>query len=913
MTRAPGRRNRSRNKRRRWLRATLWVGLVLAVVALGLAAGAVAATLKTLPSVTSNKPRPRATSIIYDVYRQPVTKIYNVENREPIPIDEVPVYVQNAFVAVEDERFWKHRGVDPIGIARALYNDLRGRRWAEGASTITQQLARNAFPIGHERTMRRKVQEAILALELERRFTKKEILEMYLNQIHFGRDAYGIEAAAQTYFGKRAKDLTLAEGALLAGLPQAPNYYEPIDHPDKARERRDIVLDLMVKNGFITAEEAAAAKREPVKTIRPRKYADYKAPHFVDYVLAQLLERFPADQVYQGGLKVYTTLDPTIQEAAENAVKKHLEKYPVTSGKDYPEAAVVVLEQETGYIRAMVGGRTHSKVLELNRAWYNPRARCCTRQPGSAFKPLAVYLPALEKGYTAASVFDDAPKDYPGSGGKNWTPKNFDNKYSGPITIREAVRRSVNTVAVQVLDRIGIETGYRSAERLGITTLVPSGPVNDKNLAMALGGLTRGASVLDMARAYAAIANGGVRVEPIAILRVEDASGNVLLENRPRRTRVIKRPEVAYLMLDIMRSGVEGPNSGWINTMSTAWRARVPAIDSKGKQVGFWPTAGKTGTTSDNKDIWFVGFTPRYTAAVWIGKDNPSGTGSLPRDMLSSWQPAWIFRDTMAVALKGQMPVPFPRPKGLVTGIKVSARTGLLAVAATPPEWVRSEVFLPGTEPKEYDPGWTKVRVCEDRPDLLYDAACGCKPQDRYFPLSTGSAAAGQTPESPGQEAPGTTQAAARPWWERLGPPHARSCTEGGTPLPEPGSPAAGAEGTALPGATGDAGGGSDTGGPSAPPPGEGEAQGAPLVAFQVTARLGALEPRQLRFRAGERVRLTITADEDHTLVAPDLGIQWQVRGGASTQVEFAVSRPGVYQIRCASHAGESIRLIVES
>lgn len=885
MTHAPGTRNRSRRKRRRWLRLALWAGVVLVVAGLGLAVGMVAGALKTLPSVTSNKPRPRATSVVYDVYRQPITKIYNVENREPIPIDEVPVYVQNAFVAVEDERFWKHRGVDPIGIARALYNDIRGRRWAEGASTITQQLARNSFPIGRERTLRRKVQEAILALELERRFTKKEILEMYLNQIYFGRDAYGIEAAAQTYFGKKARDLTLAEGALLAGLPQAPNAYEPIDHPDKARERRDVVLDLMVQNGFITAEEAAAAQKEPVKTVGPRKYADYKAPHFVDYVLALLLERFPADQVYQGGLKVYTTLDPAIQEAAEAAVKKHLAKHPVRPGQDYPEAAVVVLDQETGYIKAMVGGRTHSKVLELNRAWYNPRARCCARQPGSAFKPLAVYLPALEKGYTAASVFDDSPKSYPGTGGKEWTPKNFDNKYSGPITIREAVRRSVNTVAVQVLDRIGIETGYRSAERLGITTLVPSGPVNDRNLAMALGGLTRGASVLDMARAYAAIANGGYRVEPIAILRVEDVNGNVLLENRPRRTKVIQRSEVAYLLLDILRSGVEGPQSGWVNPMSTAWRARVPAIDSRGKQVGYWPTAGKTGTTSDNKDIWFVGFTPRYTAAVWIGKDNPSRAGSLPRDMLSSWQPAWIFRDTMAKALAGQPPLPFPRPKNLVTGVKISARTGLLAVAATPPEWVRSEVFLPGTEPKEYDPGWIKVKVCQDRPDLLYDASCGCKPEDRYFPQTPGSAAPGDAATDAGT--------APQPWWERLGPPPSRSCT--------------GQETDVLQGA-----GGGYSAAPAPPPSPPDESRPAAPVTFHITARQGALEPHQLRFRAGERVRLAITAEVDHTLQAPELGLQWQVWGGTTAEVEFTVSTPGVYQIRCASHAGEMLRLIVE-
>lgn len=897
---------KGKGRRRRFRRMMKWTfiaGTVAFIVGLGVATGVVAGALRTIPTIADKKPKPILSSRVFDADGQEITKLYRTENRLPVSIDRLPRHAQDAFVAVEDERFWQHPGVDATAIARALYNDIRNRP-LQGASTITQQLARNAFPIGRERSMRRKIQEAVLALELERRYTKKEILEMYLNQIYFGRDAYGLEAAAQTYFGNTAEKLTLAEAALLAGLPQAPNDYEPIGNPENARKRRNVVLGLMAQNGFVAAAAAEKAQGEPVKTVPQRSYIDYPAPHFVDYVLAQLLQKYPAEQVYQGGLRVYTTLDLKVQKAADEALAKHLDKdWPLNGKKEAPQAAMVVLDQQTGYVKAIVGGRSHHKVLELNRAWYNPRAGCCVRQPGSAFKPLAVYLPALQKGLTAATVFEDNLADYP-SGTGDWTPKNYDHKYLGPTTLREAVRRSINTVAVKTLQKVTVRTGYEMAEKLGISTLVPTGPTSDKNLAMALGGLTRGASVMDMARAYAAIANGGNRIEPIAILRVEDTNGNVLEQNRPTRTQVVK-PETAYVMTDILRSGVENqPNGGWLSNWGTATGAKVPN----------WPTAGKTGTTSDNKDIWFVGFTPRYTAAVWIGYDNPRRSDSLPKQMMSGKQPSWIFRDAMAEVHKGLKPQEFPKPgRGLVTRA-VSVVSGNLASEETPAAWVRKELFVAGTEPKTYDGGWVKMVVCKEKPETLFDDACGCTPEERWFLPA---------PEGAAKAAIGRLYA---PTASCLGVPAEGGDTQGGAQpgdngaepgTTQPGTPAGGNGGTpgtdtgAGAGAGGGAGAGNNQGDGSQQPP-AGDTGADSVTTLRVTAGTGGFSPSVLRAQAGSRVRLSVQAvDSDHRLESPELGIVLPVAAGLTGTVEVIAPKSGAYLIRCALHGNETIRLVV--
>ncbi len=870
---------KSRTKKgRRWRRRLVIAALGLAVVILagaGVAAALLAGALRGVPSVTTYQPRARASSFILDRNGDTVTRILGAENRQPIPLECpaqpaagreaescVPKHVQDAFVAVEDERFWQHRGVDVVAVLRALYNDLLNRP-IQGGSTITQQLARNAFPIGSERTLRRKVQEAFLALELERRYTKKEILEMYLNQIFFGRDAYGIEAAARTYFGKPARNLSLAEGALLAGLPQSPNFYDPTQNPAAALRRRNLVLDLMVRNGFITSPMALAAKAQPLG-VTPPPPRNYPAPHFVDYVLAQLLRRYPAEKVYGGGLRVYTTLDLRVQQAAEKAVQEVLAKEFPTGKEEPPQAAVVVLEQETGYVRAMVGGRTHHRTLELNRAWYDERAGCCARQPGSAFKPLAVYVPALSQGMTPATVVDDRPMSYKTPQG-TWQPKNYDRVYRGPTTFREAVRRSVNTVAVQTLEKVGVDEGLATAQRLGISTLVTAGPVNDRNLALALGGLTKGASVLDMARAYAAIANGGYRVEPVAILRVEDSYGNVLENNRPKKERVIK-PEVAYLMTDILRTVVERPRSGgWLENWGTGEGAKVPN----------WPTAGKTGTTEEQQDVWFVGFTPYLTAAVWIGYDNPEKPRKLPPRFVGGRQPAAVFKSLMTAAHAGLKPSKeFPLPPGVkLVRVPVSALSGLRPGPETPPEMVRTELFPAGKAPTGTDPGWIPLRVCRDKPDLAYEDGCSCQPATRYFSKADGGAGlprvtcSGNTLPPPASE--GEPAAPSGP-----------TAPQEGAPSPEDGGSTGGAQ------------------------------EGGAANPLELTAAAGVLSPTVLTAPAGP-ITLRITArDAAHRLRIPDLGVVLDLAAGATTTVTVR-PEPGSYLIICDLHEGEVARLVV--
>lgn len=850
------------NRRRRWTVFLLMAAAAMSAVVAGVITGATAGALRTIPALAGTAPRPSLSSTILDAQDKPITNVYDTENRERVKIDTIPEHVQNAFIAVEDERFWKHYGIDFQGIARALYNDIFNRR-LEGGSTITQQLARNAFPIGRERTLRRKVQEAILAIELERRYTKKEILEMYLNHIYFGRDAYGIEVASRTYFGKPAKDLSPAEGALLAGLPQAPNTYEPIGNPEAARRRRNVVLELMAKQGYITADGAAAAKQEPVTTVAAQKSLANPEAHFVDYVLAQMLKKYPPEQVYRGGLKIYTTLDTQTQKAAVDAISRYLDKdFPLGQGKEQPQAALVVLDQQTGEIRAMVGGRSHERMLELNRAWYDPDAGCCARQPGSAFKPVAVYLSALERGFTPASVMEDAQKGYPTPEGE-WTAKNFDDTYRGPTSLREAVRRSVNTVAVHTLYAIGERAGYEMAERLGITTLVPRGRTNDHNLSLALGGLTQGVSVLDLTRAYGAIANGGDRIEaPLAIRKVVDAHGNVLEENRPRRVRVVDR-RYTYLMVDMLRSVVEPQGAGWIYDAATGRNARVPALDAGGQPIGFWPTAGKTGTTSDSKDVWFVGFTPKYTATVWIGYDNRNRADSLPKSFWGGNQPALIFRDTLSTAHRGLQPVEFYRPEGLVEQ-EVAINSGKLPGPNTPPAFVRRELFVEGTTPTQIDNTWIRATVCREQPSVLYRESCACTPEERFFPRDP---VGGEDLIPFPPEVPRT--------------PVIACGANGGAIAPAPGT--------------------TDLGG--------GEGKEATL---RLLVRRTGFDPTTINVRSGTVIHLTAFAmDVEHRITLPELGVDMTLPAGNAATATFTAVREGTYNLRCTRHPDEVARLIV--
>lgn len=596
----------------------------------------------TLPSTESLEALElKAATQIFDINGQLISKLFE-ENRIVVPISSISPYVQQAIVANEDIRFYSHFGVDPIGILRAIWVNIKTRSLAEGASTITQQLARGMF-LTQEQSFSRKIKEALLAMMIERKFSKQEILQAYLNQVYFGEGAYGIEAAAQLYFGRRAGELTLAQSALLAGLPRGPNIYSPYIDQQLALKRRDTVLQGMVNAGYITAAQAQAAQREPL-ALAGKKRRVVQASYFVDYVANELVGRYGANRVYKGGLKIYTTLDISRQQAAEAALGKY-------------QGAVLIIDPRTGYVQAMVGGRNYEE-SQINRAIAE------VRQPGSAFKPF-VYAAAINQGLAANTLIVDERINIGG-----YSPQNYDKKYRGPITMKKALRLSVNVAAVKLGQQVGMENVLNMAKSMNITTLVPE----DNHLASALGGLTHGVNLMELCTAYTAFANGGVLSKPIAILKVLDENGQALEENRLSQQSAL-RPEVAYIVTDLMK-GVLQDGTG---TAANIGR----------------PAAGKTGTTDNYETAWFVGYTPEILAGIYVGNDDRKPVG------ISGGEVAAIWGRMIAKALAGTGPADFPVPPGVITGVPVCADSGKLAAAGCPE--TEYSAFIKGTEPTAVD------------------------------------------------------------------------------------------------------------------------------------------------------------------------------------------------------------------
>lgn len=604
-----------------------------------------------------------ASTQLYDVSGSLLTTLHAEENRVPVPLKDMPQDLRNAFVATEDFRFYHHPGVDLMGIARAAWVNLVSGGVSEGASTITQQLARNAL-LSHERTLTRKVREIFLALELEARYSKDEILEMYMNQIYFGEGAYGVQSAAQAYFGKNVRDLSLAECAMLAGLPQRPSELSPLRNPKGAKERQQVVLSQMVKYGYLDAAAAAkAARTELVYTGgSAHKAGTQSASYFIDYVTQRLIEKYGAKLVYTGGLKVYTTLDAEMQKAAEGALWSQLPQTHVSAeGVQQPQGALVALEPASGAIRAMVGGRGNDQ--------FN-RAVLAERQPGSAFKPF-VYLSVLQEGISPEAYLEDRPVSF-----GSYAPQNYDGRFHGAVTLRQALEQSLNVVAVRLARQVGPEKIVANAEKMGITTLVKSGSTNDMTLGMALGGLTRGVTPLELAEAYGVLANQGVRVAPTAILKVVDREGKVLEEYRPQGTQVVE-PGPVSVLVDMMRGVIR--------------RGTGTAAD-----IGR-PAAGKTGTTNDYKDAWFAGFTPNLAAVVWLGADDNRGLGGIT----GGDKPAAIWRQFMQAAT-AKLPVrEFPEPAGGFT--KGLGEMAPPQASQLPPEQLKDAILLEGVEKEKKD------------------------------------------------------------------------------------------------------------------------------------------------------------------------------------------------------------------
>jgi penicillin-binding protein 1A len=604
------------------------------------------------------------------------------ENRSPVPLRQLPRNLVNATLSTEDRSFYQHWGVDVWGIARATVNNAFHRSGTQGGSTITQQLARNLF-LTHERTFTRKLKEVALAIEIERNYTKDQILEMYFNQIYFGEGAYGVQAAAKTFFGKPVQELSLSECALIAGLPANPSLYSPRRRGVASAARRAKVLRNMLATHAITQVEFDHALSSPLG-VTPVRYANDRAPYFIEMVRLHLDERYGSNAVYEGGLHVYTTLDMDLQQDAERALEKQLAAIELelkrkvtrasyvmpatadshaTQRTPYLQGAFVVLDPRNGYIRALIGGR------DWNQSNFN-RAVQARRQPGSAFKPF-VYTAAMDNGFKPTDVVVDEPVSFPGGeNGKPYQPQNYDHTFRGPVSLRYALQQSINVPAIKVLRKVGVSLVASYARRMGIKS--PLG----QNLSLALG--SSEVNLLELTSAYGVIANRGIRNDPLFILKVEDKNGNVLEKNAPRPAEVLSE-ETAAVMTSMLQSVIDH---------GTAYAARARGF--------MLPAAGKTGTMDDYKDAWFVGFVPSLVAGVWVGYDEkrPIGPGMTGAHAAL---PAWI--DFMMDATRGQPVEQFPAPAGMVSR-QVCSESGMLATDHCPT--VTTESYNEGAEPTEY-------------------------------------------------------------------------------------------------------------------------------------------------------------------------------------------------------------------
>jgi penicillin-binding protein 1A len=653
--------------------------IAVLVVAAGAAFGAYRYFSADLPSTARLEMiEPTLKTQVYGVDSTVVGQFF-IEDRALVALEELPPFVPAAFIAVEDRKFYSHWGVDMFGISRALLSNMRHGRRMQGGSTITQQLARNLFDM-FENTLTRKIKEALLAMRIERAYSKDEILEMYLNQIYFGGGAHGIEAAAQVFFGKHARELTLGEATLLAGLPKNPRDYSPVNHLDRALKRRAVVIEAMVDTDKLSRAQGDSLEASKV-TVRPGRVGQSEfAAYFLEEVRQYLEDKYGADRIYRDGLKVYTGLDPVLQRAAEDSMEAHLARIEKMQGfketraryekalladkepgpPKYLQGAVLAIDVKTGLVRALVGGRSfkHSKF---------DRAVQAKRQPGSAFKPF-IFLAAIENGYTPADILLDAPIVLDLPHGDVWKPQNYSETFEGEVTLRHAINMSINIAAIRLLMAMGPTEAINVAHRLGIKSPLE----NVYSLALGVSEVT----LLEITNAYATIAAGGMRGEPLLVQRVVDREGRVLEENKIFREEVID-PKVNYMLTSLMESVM---NEGF------GRRARAFGFNQ--------PAAGKTGTTDLCTDAWFVGFTSELALGVWSGFDEKKTMGKKMTGAFVSL-PTWTA--VMKTAYSDTRAAAFVEPEGIAHRVTCE-RSGLLATNACPK--IRREVFIEGSEPQ---------------------------------------------------------------------------------------------------------------------------------------------------------------------------------------------------------------------
>ena len=683
----------SKNFRRRHPKMSRGFGVALVfgiafVLGFGYSSWALVCRAGACPSVeVLDEYQPRQTSKLYAADGRFIAEL-GLERRTLLKLDQMPPILRNAFVQTEDKRFYQHKGVDFLRIPGALWADLRKRSFAEGFSTITMQLARNIFPerLSREKSLVRKLKEAKVARAIEAKYSKDKILELYLNQIALGNGSFGVETASQRYFGKSARDVNLAEAAMLAGLPKAPERYNPRRWPERALQRRKTVIEVMRTQGAISDADASLASAYPLQLARKSEAGDV-APYFVEWVRQQLESQF-GQKLYEQGLKVFTTLDVDLQSAAERALENQLRA--IESGKfgaynhpsfesylsraserageaaaansPYLQGAFVAMDPRTGAVRALVGGR------DFDDSKFN-RAIQALRQPGSTFKPV-VYADAVQNGRPPSYLVDDSPVAVPQSGGGSWTPQNYDGKFEGPMPLRRGLYQSRNIVAIKVGMELGVQSVIDMARKFGITTPIP--PYPSINIGAA------DVYPIEMIAAYSAFATLGTRSSPTSIVRVENAKGDVLWEPTPNRAPVMS-PEESWLMVSMMKDVVR----------------RGTAAGTVGSQFSY-PAGGKTGTTNDGADVWFIGYTSDLVAGVWMGLDKPQKIkGNAQGGVLAA--PAWtaFMRE---VYRRKPAPPDWPRPEGIVVR-DIDPVSGMLAgpgCAATVTEY-----FIAGTDPTQ--------------------------------------------------------------------------------------------------------------------------------------------------------------------------------------------------------------------
>jgi 1A family penicillin-binding protein len=600
----------------------------------GVAGGLVglAVSFRNLPDVRVLRNYvPTETTYIYDINGQLLTRIHDEANREVVPLNKISPHLKRAVLAIEDSHFYLHHGINPGGVMRAFVANLEANETVEGGSTLTMQLVKNLF-LSPKRALSRKAAEAVLAIRLEQILEKNEILELYLNQVYWGHNLYGVETAAQSYFNKSAADLTLAEAAMMAGIIQAPEDYSPFVNYKLAKQRQAVVLNRMKELKWITAEEEAEARQQPLLVGRVTSFRTSKLPYVTDAVIQELTRRFGRDAVLKGGMRVQTTIDMNFQRMAEKTVASWHERLYYQGlfyNRDNGQIALVAVDPRTHFVKAMVGG------ADFKKSQYN-RAIQARRQPGSSFKPFVYYTAFASGKFAPESTVNDTPVSYRDGNGY-YSPRNYGGSFSGAVSVRKALESSLNVPAVKIGQAIGLNKVIEVCRTLGIES--PMEPV----ISMPLGAIDL--TPMEMAGAYATFASNGWHSDPTFIVQVTDSTGNVLLDNTPK-PRLLLDPWAVASLNDVLQGVI---------TRGTATNARIGR-----------PAAGKTGTTSSERDIWFVGYVPQLSVAVWVGNDDytPLASGATGGGFVAP-----IWRDFMHQAMQGmpvenfKSPSQFDRPR----------------------------------------------------------------------------------------------------------------------------------------------------------------------------------------------------------------------------------------------------------